>query len=135
MASASITRRRAHRYAANFPQISGDELEALVADIREHGQREPSKLDSDVRVLDGLNWLRAFGRLDIGARVQLVDLGADDAAAVVLSQQLVRRNMTRPLPCGDRACAVDFFSTFLPPTATMRVPGAAGTSAACIPLS
>jgi hypothetical protein len=94
MASASATRLRAHPCAAIFPLISGDEFEALVADIREHGQRESVKVTPDGRVLDGRNRLRACKRLGIEPRVQRVDVDPDGAVALVLSLNLVRRHLT-----------------------------------------
>jgi hypothetical protein len=93
MASATARPLAARPAARIFPLISGDEFEALVADIREHGQREPIKVDRDGRVLDGRNRLRACRRLGIEPRVERVDVDADDAVALVLSPNLVRRHL------------------------------------------
>src|SRR6266498_3359973 len=41
-----------------FPMMSGDEFAGLVADLREHGQREPVWLHPDGRIIDGLNLYR-----------------------------------------------------------------------------
>ena len=51
-------------------------------------------MDHDGRVLDGRNRLRACKRLGIEPKVQRVDVDADDAVALVLSLNLVRRHLT-----------------------------------------
>jgi ParB-like chromosome segregation protein Spo0J len=92
MASATVQRLTAHPAANIFPMLDGEEFEALVADIRAHGQRDPIKVDGDGKVIDGRNRLRACRRLGIEPEVQEVD--TDDAVALVLSLNLVRRHLT-----------------------------------------
>ena len=47
-----------HKYADLFPMIEGEALDALIADIKEHGQRESIVLFDD-KILDGRNRWRA----------------------------------------------------------------------------
>jgi protein gp37 len=49
-----------HRTAARFPLLTGEEFDALVADIKERGLQHPIALTADgLTVVDGINRLRA----------------------------------------------------------------------------
>ena len=75
-----------------FPEISGPEFEALVADIKANGLREPIKL-FEGQVLDGRNRYRAC----LAAGVEPIFESANvngDLAAYVLSLNLHRRQMS-----------------------------------------
>jgi len=56
---------RFHEAASIFPLVKGEEFTALVADIRQHGQREPITLHQDGSVLDGRNRYRACRQIGI----------------------------------------------------------------------
>ena len=51
---------QAHPVAAIFPMMQGDDFDELVADIREHGQREAILLHPDGTILDGRNRYQAL---------------------------------------------------------------------------
>jgi len=83
-----------HRFANAFPLIEGDELNRLVEDIREHGQREPIRV-YDGQILDGRNRYRAC---DIAGVVPWTEDSAattdEDALRESVSANLHRRHLT-----------------------------------------
>ena len=58
---------RVHPACAAFPLLDGDELAALVADVRKHGLHEPVTVDGD-ELLDGRN---GGGRCGLDRAVRL----------------------------------------------------------------
>lgn len=90
-----------HPAAELFPLLEGPDFDALVADIREHGLREPGKRDPEGRLLDGRNRMRACEIAGIPFDVVEVDLNGSDPVAYVVSMNVKRRNLT----AGQRAIA------------------------------
>lgn len=82
-----------HQAAELFPLMRADEFDGLVADIREHGQREPIVLH-DGLVLDGRNRLRACEVLGIAPRTVEWDLNGKPPEAFVISMNLHRRHLS-----------------------------------------
>lgn len=80
-----------HEAANIFPLISGDEFDELVADIRQHGLREPIKL-YDGKILDGRNRYRACLMVPDAAKFETVK--TDDPVAYVVSLNKHRRQLT-----------------------------------------
>jgi hypothetical protein len=82
-----------HPFTKEFPPLDNAAFEALVADIKIHGQREPITL-YDGRVLDGVHRYRACLRLKIKPRFE--EFEGDDAAALAFtaSKNLHRRHLT-----------------------------------------
>jgi ParB-like chromosome segregation protein Spo0J len=82
-----------HPAAALFPMLPDEDLDALAADIAEHGQRIPIALWRG-EIIDGRNRLEACRRAGIEPWVEAADL-ADDAEAVgfVISSNLKRRHL------------------------------------------
>jgi len=79
-----------HPCADIFPAMHGAEFDALVADIQEHGQREPIVL-YDLKILDGRNRARACESLGITPKV--ADYVGNDPLAFVISLNLRRRHL------------------------------------------
>ncbi|MHB1220178.1 MAG: ParB N-terminal domain-containing protein [Alphaproteobacteria bacterium] len=82
---------RTHPAAEIFPLLSGAELDALVADIKEHGLREPVVL-FDGAILDGRNRYRACQQLGVKTKTVEWD-GEGTPEAFVVSMNLHRRHL------------------------------------------
>lgn len=82
-----------HPYAEVFPLLADDELDALAADIKANGQREPIAKYKG-RVLDGRNRFLACQRAKV--RPHFRDFKGDDSAALafVVSANVHRRHLT-----------------------------------------
>lgn len=80
-----------HEYANLFPMLSGNALDALREDIREHGVREPVVL-LDGAILDGRN--RYQCATDLGLDVPTQEYKGDDPLSFVISHNLHRRHLT-----------------------------------------
>jgi hypothetical protein len=81
-----------HPVAALFPMLPDDELDALAADIKAHGQHSPVVYQGDT-LLDGRNRLEACRRA--GVEPQQVEFHGEDATAFILGANLNRRHLTR----------------------------------------
>jgi len=81
-----------HDAANLFPLMNGEEFDALVADIRTHGQLEPIVL-YDGRILDGRNRYLACQQLGIEPKV-CVYQGTLSPVEFVISRNLHRRHLT-----------------------------------------
>lgn len=84
----------AHPLALKFPQMNHKDFDALVADIKANGQREPI-LIFEGRILDGRHRARACAQLGIAPITKEFD--GDEAAAALLADSLNvhRRHLTR----------------------------------------
>jgi N6-adenosine-specific RNA methylase IME4 len=79
-----------HPLAEIFPLIEGAEFDDLVADIRQHGIREPIWI-YDGQIIDGRNRYRASSVA--GADCPMREYIGDDPAAFVVSLNLKRRHL------------------------------------------
>lgn len=79
-----------HPMAELLPMLEGAEFAALVADIKEHGLKEPLALTPDGLLLDGRNRYRAC--LEAGVEPETV-VFAGDPLAFVVSKNIVRRHL------------------------------------------
>jgi ParB-like chromosome segregation protein Spo0J len=86
-----------HEYAGLFPLMNDDELAALAADIKAHGQRERVVVAPDGRLLDGRNRLRACRMLGIKARFTTFAGSDRDVFAYVVSGNYHRRHLSLPM--------------------------------------
>jgi len=80
-----------HDYANLFPMMQGEALDALRADIRQNGVREPVVF-LDGAILDGRN--RYMCARDLGLEYPRVDFVGDDPLGYVISHNLHRRHLT-----------------------------------------
>ncbi len=82
-----------HPAADMFPLIEGDDFEALCADIKANGQREPIWLDKAGRILDGRNRARACEAMGIFPQYRTWD-GQGSPVEFVISLNLHRRHLS-----------------------------------------
>lgn len=80
-----------HPLCTLFPRMAGPEFDALKADIRKNGLREPITMH-DGMVLDGGNRYRAC--TEAGVPPVFAQFQGDDVVAYVLSANLHRRHLT-----------------------------------------
>ena len=85
--------RKYHEVADIFPLMTGEEFDALKADIAVNGQREPIWLHPDGSIIDGRNRHRACIDLDIAPHFRTWD-GNGSLVAFVVSLNLHRRHLT-----------------------------------------
>lgn len=84
--------RQFHPVADLFPLLQGEAFQALVADLRNHGLREPILEDAEGRILDGRN--RYLACLQAGVEPRFVQWqGEGSPAALALSSNLHRRHL------------------------------------------
>jgi ParB-like chromosome segregation protein Spo0J len=83
-----------HPAAEMIPPMSDEEYADLLADIREHGQRQKIVVDAEGRVLDGRHRLRACVELGIEPHIEPY-LGGDSPVEFVCSLNLRRRHLTQ----------------------------------------
>jgi ParB-like chromosome segregation protein Spo0J len=84
---------RHHPAADVLPLMVGEEFDALIADIRDHGLREPITLHPDGSILDGRNRYRACHRLGVEPRTKVWQGQPGTEAAFVISMNLQRRHL------------------------------------------
>ncbi len=80
-----------HPLAEMLPLMEGDAFAELVADIKEHGLREPVMV-FEGKVLDGRNRIRACD--EIGIQPDLEYFKGDDPVALIMSMNVHRRHLT-----------------------------------------
>lgn len=89
-----------HTLSASFPSMSDADFTALVADIKQHGQRDPITTFEGM-VLDGWHRWQACAELNLKPWLEKLSED-DDPAAFVLSRNLHRRHLS----ASQRALAV-----------------------------
>ena len=102
-----------HPLCTLFPRMEGAEFDALVADIKAHGLRNPI-ITLDGMVLDGGNRFRACQAAGVAPR--FTEFVGDSIVAFVLGQNLHRRHMTP----GQQAAIVASAAPLTPRSAKRR---------------
>jgi ParB-like chromosome segregation protein Spo0J len=82
-----------HPVADLFPMLPDDELKDLAGDIAERGLLQPIVLDTERRVLDGRNRLRACEIA--GVKPEFATYDGDDPDGYALAVNIARRHLTK----------------------------------------
>jgi len=87
------------KQAEMFGDVSDADLEALAANMREHGQRDPVEITPDGTVIAGHQRVRAAGRLgwkkvDVVVRHDLAALGSEAIERRFVEDNFVRRQLS-----------------------------------------
>lgn len=94
---------KAHPLAAVFPLLKGDEFQALIDDIEQHGLSAPVLVTPDGTILDGRNRYRACKaiadrrtgpHLTELLKTRTIDVPADEQVRIILSLNVHRRHLT-----------------------------------------
>jgi N6-adenosine-specific RNA methylase IME4 len=83
-----------HPFADVFPLLGVEAIQALSADIRAHGLREPIRTYAG-QILDGRNRYEACRLADVIPTFEVFDGTPDEALAFVWSKNFARRHLTR----------------------------------------
>lgn len=94
-----------HPLCTLFPRITGAEFEALVADIKANGLREPIIIH-DGMILDGGNRYRAC--IEAGVEPAVMKFGGGNLVSYVLSANLHRRHLSAMQSAAIVASAQDW---------------------------
>jgi hypothetical protein len=81
-----------HPLAASFPLLEGEELDALVDDIRRNGLLNPIVRDKDGRIIDGRNRLRACELAKVQPTFTTTEV---EPSAYILSANVTRRHLSK----------------------------------------
>jgi ParB-like chromosome segregation protein Spo0J len=109
-----------HPAADLFPLMSEEELRALADDIKKNGQHIPILRTSEGEILDGRNRLAACNL--VGIEPDFREVNGDDPLALVVSMNILRRNLT----AGQKAIAAAEAWDLLNPIAGRPGKAAAG---------
>ena len=88
-----VPSRTFHEASSVFPLLEGEDFDALVADIRTHGLREPISLHPDGSILDGRNRYLACREAKIEPRYE--EWEGPSAIEFVISMNLRRRHLAQ----------------------------------------
>lgn len=85
-----------HPFAAYFPMLSDDDLDALAADIKANGLQEPIVVRREPRqLIDGRNRRAACHRIGFEPTVEIRDLTDEQIGALVISRNVNRRHQRK----------------------------------------
>ncbi len=83
-----------HPYAADWPTLTGDELERITRSIKERGQRNPIIVrNSDKVLVDGRNRLAACEAIGVEPTVEYLDLTEDETLDLIADLNGCRRHL------------------------------------------
>ena len=83
-----------HPYAADWPALTGDELERITRSIKERGQRNPIIVrNSDKMLVDGRNRLAACEAIGVEPTVEYLDLTEDETLDLIADLNGCRRHL------------------------------------------
>jgi ParB-like chromosome segregation protein Spo0J len=84
---------KVHPAAEAFPLLQGPPFEELVADVAQHGLRNPITLHPDGSILDGRNRWRACQEAGVAPKFVTFEGADSDVVAFVVSQNITRRHL------------------------------------------